>query len=252
MAKKPKRPVASPPKAATPEDRRHVVQVNLRYIGDTPEEATAWHLTQPTVQAAATMQRIEPSLEVNTLADELAAQVARVNAGDMKRPEAMLYTQAATLNELFNSLARRAQSNIGAGNLPAGETFLRLALKAQSQSRATLETLSVIKNPPVVFAKQANFANGPQQVNNGLPGATAPAHGEKQDSSPNKLLEDSRHEQQWLDTGAAGTTAQGDQVMAPMGQIQRAANTRGQGAQRSQRVERRVASKGAQRSAAHS
>jgi hypothetical protein len=48
---------------------------------------------------------------------------------------------------------------------------MRLALKAQSQCRATLETLSAIKNPPVVFARQANITNGPQQVNNGtLPG----------------------------------------------------------------------------------
>lgn len=45
------------------------------------------------------------------------------------------------------------------------DKFTRLALKAQSQCRATLETLAVIKNPPV-FARQANIANGPQQVNN--------------------------------------------------------------------------------------
>jgi hypothetical protein len=31
----------------------------------------------------------------------------------------------------------------------------------------TLETLSAIKNPPVVYAKQANFAAGHQQVING-------------------------------------------------------------------------------------
>ena len=31
----------------------------------------------------------------------------------------------------------------------------------------TLETLSTLKNPPVVYAKQANIAHGPQQMNNG-------------------------------------------------------------------------------------
>ena len=41
----------------------------------------------------------------------------------------------------------------------------KLALKAQSQCRATLETLAAIKNPPVIFVKQAN---GHQQVNNGV------------------------------------------------------------------------------------
>jgi len=43
-------------------------------------------------------------------------------------------------------------------------------LKAQSQCRATLEALAAIKNPPIVYARQANIAAGPQQVNNGVPG----------------------------------------------------------------------------------
>jgi hypothetical protein len=48
----------------------------------------------------------------------------------------------------------------------ACETYLRLALKAQSQCRATLETLAAIRNPqPVAFVRQANIAHGPQQLN---------------------------------------------------------------------------------------
>ena len=46
------------------------------------------------------------------------------------------------------------------------DRYMRLALKAQGQCRATLETLATIKNPLVVFARQANIAQGPQQVNN--------------------------------------------------------------------------------------
>lgn len=41
-------------------------------------------------------------------------------------------------------------------------------LRAQNQSRATLETLSAVKNPSVVVAKQANITTDPQQVNNVL------------------------------------------------------------------------------------
>jgi hypothetical protein len=38
----------------------------------------------------------------------------------------------------------------------------------ESQCRTTLETLATIKNPPdVAFVKQANYAAGPQRVNNG-------------------------------------------------------------------------------------
>ena len=64
------------------------------------------------------------------------------------------------------------------------EANLKLALKAQNQCRMTLETLSNIKNPPVVYVKQANIAHGPQQINNGLP-ATHTAENQNQQ---NQLL----------------------------------------------------------------
>ncbi|MFO1266895.1 MAG: hypothetical protein U1F67_09045 [Rubrivivax sp.] len=104
------------------------------------------------------------------LMDRLAEDVKDVWAGDMRQAEAMLYGQAHALQTIFVSLARRAALNIGE-HMGATETYLRLALKAQGQCRATLETLAAIKNPPVLFARQANIAHGPQQVNNG----TAPA-----------------------------------------------------------------------------
>ena len=43
-----------------------------------------------------------------------------------------------------------------------------MALKAQDQSRRTLETLAQMKKPAVVIAQQANITQGPQQVNNNL------------------------------------------------------------------------------------
>jgi hypothetical protein len=43
--------------------------------------------------------------------------------------------------------------------------YLRLGSKAQSQCRATVETLNLMKNPPsAMFVKQANLAIN-QQVN---------------------------------------------------------------------------------------
>jgi len=48
------------------------------------------------------------------------------------------------------------------------EVHMRLALEAQNQCRMTLETLATIKNPPTVFARQANIAHRPQQVNNAM------------------------------------------------------------------------------------
>ena len=82
--------------------------------------------------------------------------------------------QAHTLDLIFNNLTRRAVANMQEGYVPVAETYLRLALKAQSQSRASIESLAQIKNPPVVYARQAYLANGPQQVNNGVAAPRAP------------------------------------------------------------------------------
>ena len=68
-----------------------------------------------------------------------------------------------------------------------------------------------IKHPPVVYARQANFANGPQQINNG---AEAPRTRENE-IPLNKLLEE-EHGQR-LDTGATTAIGRADQELATMG-----------------------------------
>lgn len=123
----------------------------------------------------------------------------------MKECEAMLMGQAHSLQAIFRNLSSQAEANIG--HYPkAVDSYLRLALKAQSQCRATLETLSAIKNPPVLFAKQANFANGPQQVNNG----TAP-HTGKVETVQNELLEAQDAER--VDTGTQGEASRGHSTL---------------------------------------
>lgn len=67
---------------------------------------------------------------------------------------------------IFNEIARRAALNMGE-HLQATDKYMRLAMKAQGQCRATLQTLGELKNPrQMAFVKQANIANGYQQVNN--------------------------------------------------------------------------------------
>ena len=213
---------------------RDVLTVGLRFIGDTPEDAAAWTLTRPQVQAAATIQKYQgENYEVNALARELSDQVAAVHRGDLRRTEAMLIAQAHTLDELFNNLARRSHSNVDAGYIDAGETYLRLALKAQGQCRATLETLATIKNPPV-FAKQANIANGPQQVNNGVApavdserSAQAPPRGKKSIRA-NKLLEQTHGQPGGgVDTRAATAAARGHPAVEAVEAVHRAKKPRG-------------------------
>lgn len=119
-----------------------------------------------------------PAAAVVTAMTELAK---RVNANNLQEVEATLISQATVLNVMFSELGRRAALNMGE-YLDASERYFRMALKAQNQCRMTLETLSNIKNPPVIYAKQANIANGPQQVNNH-------AHAGENRNQPIKVLE---------------------------------------------------------------
>lgn len=96
----------------------------------------------------------------------LRAKAGAVNRGDLSSAESMLIEQAAALNAIFAEMARRSAANMG-DYLDATDRYMRLALKAQSQCRATLETLATIKAGPAIFSRQANIAHGPQQVNNG-------------------------------------------------------------------------------------
>ena len=124
-------------------------------------------------------------------------KASKVVSGDMSRPEAMLLSQAHVLDSLFNVLAAKAQNQTYIPNL---ETFLRLGLKAQAQCRATIQTLSDVKNPSVVYARQANFSGGHQQINNNGVPAQATTHAEK----PEKLQVEAQNGGTALDIKATG------------------------------------------------
>ncbi|NMF98323.1 hypothetical protein GPA27_13110 [Aromatoleum toluolicum] len=126
---------------------------------------------------------VDPSSLIAVMGEKIDATAD----GDMREPERMLMGQAVALQAMFTGLANRAALNMGK-HLSATEAYLKLALRAQSQCRATLETLATMKNPPLVIAKQANVTTGPQQINNGM---TAPPRAGEIESEPNKLLNDS-------------------------------------------------------------
>lgn len=139
-------------------------------LDESRSDALAHAALRPTAQAALTLlsyNKCFGELSINTLVHDLSAQCKQSSNGDLSRAEAMLTTQAHTLDTIFNNLARRAAQNMGE-YINATETYLRLALKAQSQCRATLETLAYIKNPPTAFIRQQNVAVN-QQVNNRNP-----------------------------------------------------------------------------------
>jgi hypothetical protein len=110
-------------------------------------------------------------LSVTDIDAELRANGDAVTGGDLGRLERTLTSQFLTLDAIFANLSERANRQEYIKNM---DTFLRLALKAQSQARATAEALALIKNP-MPYIKQANIAQGHQQVNNGVPAHSAHA-----------------------------------------------------------------------------
>jgi hypothetical protein len=151
--------------------------------------------------------------DLNVLIEELREKFSKVENGDLQYCESMLVGQANALQSIFVNLARRA---VNQEYLKQYETYLRLALKAQNQSRMTLETLATIKNPPVVFARQANInqGNGNQQVNNGTPALATRA--EKNINQQNELLE-VQHGGETLDIQTTGATIRENQTVETVG-----------------------------------
>lgn len=143
------------------------------------------------------------NMDVNCLDKALKESTEAIHHGDMKAVEAMLYGQAVALQTMFTNLARRADCQ--QGRLDNIEALLKLAFRAQNQCRMTLETLSNVKNPPVVYAQQANITSGPQQVNNGL------THATEKTITQNELLEDSHVKR--LDGRTQGQTSRLDTHM---------------------------------------
>lgn len=173
-------------------------------------------LSRPEIHSAILQNKLSTSIvrgmDVNRLVDNLEAANARITNGNMADIEAMLYSQAMTLNTMFTDFVMTGQAQ---NQLKQYQVHMNLALKAQSQCRTTLEALGNIKNPPnLSFIRQQNNANN-QQVNNGQ---QAPARVESESGS-NKQLEHQHGER--LDTGTTGTTIEDDSSMEAVGALDR-------------------------------
>lgn len=120
------------------------------------------------------MDSLQPVLE------HLDRTTKQITSGGVEAAETLAVSQAFTLNHLFHKLLRLGMRNIGTCHF---ETMLKLALRAQSQSARTLETLGALKTPLIV-AKQLNVA-GQQVVSNHPPqSASVPNGNEKTAAAP--------------------------------------------------------------------
>lgn len=183
-------------------------KVQLKH-NETKSEAMARTVTSPECLSASVLticQNIDRS-EVNGMVDELRKQTMAVINDDLSRAESMLTAQAHTLDGLFAKLTTYALTS---KELDKFERYMKLALKAQSQARTTLQTLGELKSPKqIAFVRQANIGNQ-VQVNND----SKPSRARKNPKAPNELLE--AHHGERLDTRAAGSTGGIDSTMATL------------------------------------
>ena len=188
------------------------LRVQLNH-GESTDQAMARTVTNPECLSASVLticQNIDHA-RITEMVAELRQQSAAIHADDLSRPESMLIAQAHTLDGLFAKLATQA---LTVGNLDGMERYMRLALKAQNQSRATLQTLGELKAPKqIAFVKQANIGNQ-VQVNN--ESSSARTRARKNKKAPNELLEVEYGER--LDSRAAGSASGADQAMAALGE----------------------------------
>lgn len=176
--------------------------------GKTRQEEAAKIALMPSIKSMATIQQYSPSfgtLDITEMYGTLKDSVEKIRNNDLSEVEAHLIHQAQALDTMFHYLAQKAHSQEYMNNL---KTFMTLALRAQNQSRMTLETLALVKNPQP-FIRQQNVAQQ-QIVNNGSPHA----HAEKNVKSTNELLEDKSHDLTRMDPGAPPTAGGNDKELA--------------------------------------
>ena len=209
-------------KAAAPDPNDVKARKEMTISAETAEQARrdiARLITAPEFEAARVIRAAEGTggygaqLDTPELLACLRALSDKVNANDLGNVERMLANQATALQSLFVRLAERGMK---AELLPHFESFLRLALRAQAQCTRTLEVLATVKNPPVVFAKQANIAQQ-QQVNNGP--AVPAMRARNPAPAQSKLLEPLPDER--LEFGTQGAASGADSQLATVGTVHR-------------------------------
>ena len=202
-------------KSKIKEDVNRPVEISAKQ-GQTRLEASTEFLLKPSLLAAKVIdsdkrQLSKDFIDLQYTPAMLERSIGEVKQGNLTDVEAMLYSQAYALNVMFATLMTRANRQ---EYMPPTQALMSLAFKAQNQSRATLQALVDLKQPrQPTFVRQANIAQGHQQVNN---------LAEKNITPQNELLRGSYEE---LDTGTTTTPKGIDTTLEALGKINRRKNT---------------------------
>ena len=113
-------------------------------------------ITDPSVLGsgaiASIMDSDNNSQATNAAQEGVEETLSKVKSGNLEDLEAILVNQVYVLNGLFNQLVMQGKASL---NEPAvmrslpnhPKTMLNVALKAQTQCRATVQTINELKNP---------------------------------------------------------------------------------------------------------
>jgi hypothetical protein len=157
-------------KTTTPALPNNALNVHAKE-GDNVAVATAAAILPPEFRHAITTAQIlktqfgfvEGSPGFGDCADVLDRVSERARKGDLAMASELPAAQALTLDSVFTEMARRMALNMGE-YLGATETYARIAMKAQAQSRATLEALAKLHQPREQTVRHVHVNEGAQAV----------------------------------------------------------------------------------------
>ena len=93
----------------------------------------------------------------------LSEDIQRSMDGNLSLADRVFTSQAISLDVLFTELVRRSGANMGQYPQTA-ERYMRLALKAQSNCRATLEALAKLHQPREQTVRHVHVSEGGQAI----------------------------------------------------------------------------------------
>ena len=93
----------------------------------------------------------------------LKKQTAYYADGNLRQASAMLAAQAVSLDAIFTEYARRSINNCGQ-YIDASERYMRIALKAQANSRQAIEALAKLHSPREQTVRHVHVNEGGQAV----------------------------------------------------------------------------------------
>ncbi|WP_287291600.1 hypothetical protein [Mesorhizobium sp.] len=138
---------------------------------ETNGQATARVLLEPCLRhglsASAFAERVLSSKlqkpGITDCAEYVRSAGGKAEGGDLGMASQMLSAQAITLDSMFTEFARRTAFNMNE-YVQAAEIYARLAMKAQSNCRATLEALAKLHQPREQTVRHVHVNEGGQAL----------------------------------------------------------------------------------------